>query len=73
LGDSLPQAVVRQLKEKMNTRIEQLKKEKRPGYEEAIKNQRKIFFKKYDHQLDSLPYGACHLRHPRNFSCDDEK
>lgn len=64
MGDSLPQAFIAKLKEEMDTKIEQLKKEQKAGHKEEIKKQRKLFFKHYDYQLDILPYGQCHLRNP---------
>ncbi|MEZ5039583.1 MAG: hypothetical protein R2828_06815 [Saprospiraceae bacterium] len=48
----------------MDEQIERLKEEKREGFEEEIRRQRWLFFKKYDHQLDVKPYGACYLRLP---------
>lgn len=64
LHDSLPRPVVESLRERMNRAIEQLKKDKPPDYQEKIKNQRKLFFKHYDQQLDRKPYGECYLRKP---------
>ncbi|MEM8527934.1 MAG: hypothetical protein AAGG68_25055, partial [Bacteroidota bacterium] len=64
LGDSLPQALVAQLKQKMDNQIERLKKEKPKHYKEEIENQRKLFFKNYDYQLDTKPFGNCYLKKP---------
>ncbi|MFK7773825.1 MAG: transposase [Saprospiraceae bacterium] len=35
---------------------------KKSGYQDEIIRQRKLLFKKYEHQLDDNPYGECHLK-----------
>ncbi len=64
LGDSLPQAVIQRLKQQMDSKIEQLKRQQPKGYKEKIRQQHKLFFKQYDHQLDELPFGNCYLKQP---------
>ncbi len=61
LGDSLSQEVIKKISGKMKEAIAILDKEKPEGYKKEILRQKKKFFKKYDHQLDEKPYGACYL------------
>ena len=62
LADSLPQSIIWALKKEMNEAITDLKKHKPKGYQAKILEQKKIFFGKYDHQLDHAPYGKCYLK-----------
>ncbi len=62
LADSLPQNIIRALKKEMDDAIADLKKRKPVGYQAKILEQKKLFFGKYDHQLDYEPYGKCYLK-----------
>ncbi len=61
LADSLPQSFVNALKAELEAEITRLKKEF-PGNTQRIRDARARNFGKYDHQLDTQPYGECHLR-----------
>jgi len=63
MADSLPQSFVNQLKAELESEISSIKKEF-PGDIQRIRDARKRNFGKYDHQLDTQPYGACYLRQP---------
>jgi REP element-mobilizing transposase RayT len=62
LADSLPQKIVQALKLQLEDTIIQLKKDKPNNHKELIRNEKKRFFGKYDHQLDNKPYGECFLK-----------
>ncbi|MBL7794853.1 MAG: hypothetical protein JNK77_21125 [Saprospiraceae bacterium] len=64
LADSLPQNIVKALKEELEIESKRLKKEFPVDYERRIRDACKRNFGKYDHQLDKKPYGACYLRLP---------
>lgn len=64
LADSLPQAFVNRIRAERDQKIQQLEKEQPAGYELAIINTKKQFFKKYDIRLDTNPMGACYLKQP---------
>ncbi|MDO8971312.1 MAG: hypothetical protein Q7U74_11530 [Saprospiraceae bacterium] len=61
LADSLPQSFVNTLKAQLEAEITRLKKEY-PGDMKRIRDARKRNFGKYDHQLDTHPYGKCYLK-----------
>ena len=63
LVDSLPQSIVNALKAELATEVAHLKKEF-PDSAQRIRDARKRNFGKYDHQLDTQPYGACYLKQP---------
>ena len=62
LADSLPQAIIYQLQNQYEKLVKKILVEKKSGYENEILRQRKLLFKKYEHQLDDKPYGECHLK-----------
>ncbi len=64
LGDSLPRHIVRELEKEMNANIKILEKTRPPGYKKLIAQQKQIFFKNYEHQLDHKPFGECYLKIP---------
>ncbi len=41
-----------------------MKREKPSQYKKQIYNERKKYFKRFEHQLDDKPYGNCYLREP---------
>ena len=55
LGDSLPQHIVRVLKDRLKLETQKLAREKPDGYKSKIYNLKKKYFNKYDHQLDDKP------------------
>jgi len=63
LADSLPQSIINELKAELEAEVTRLKKEF-PGNTKHISDARKRNFGKFDHQLDTQPYGACHLKTP---------
>lgn len=63
LADSLPRSFVNALKAELEAETTRLKKE-HPGDIQRIRDARKRNFGKYDHQLDTQPYGTCYLRQP---------
>ena len=64
LADSLPITVIQSLKAEFEQKCQQLKKEKPPNLQARIRDERKRYFGKFDHQLDTLRYGNCYLNQP---------
>ena len=64
LGDSLPQSILRLLKEEYEGEIKKLRKLQLMSNQEQSKLAalRKKIFGKYDHQLDDQPYGECYMK-----------
>lgn len=65
LDDSLPTNIVNEMKSRMDAAIQKLKEQKPFDFKKSIVRQRKLYFKKFEHQLDDLPYGHCYLREPK--------
>ena len=63
LADSLPQTIVRAMREELEARNQELKKDKK-HYKKRLYEEYKRYYAKYDHQLDDKPYGECYLRRP---------
>lgn len=64
LIDALPRSVIAALRQEMEAEIRILEQEKPANYKQLIRNAHKRYFGKYDHQLDTKPYGTCYLRQP---------
>ena len=64
LADSLPITIIQSLKAEFEQKCQQLKKEKPPNLQARICDERKRYFGKFDHQLDTLRYGNCYLNQP---------
>ena len=64
LADALPQNVIRVMKWELDKKIASLKEEKPKNYLQLIRDEKKRFFGKYDHQLDKQPFGGCALKKP---------
>ena len=64
LGDSLPRAIIKELRRDMERSIQKLENEKPHQYKKQISQQRKKYFKRFEHQLDDKPYGHCYLSEP---------
>lgn len=62
LADSLPQSVILKLKEKLQLEIEKINVPDETQRKIIFDELRSKYFKKYDHQLHSKPYGECVLR-----------
>ena len=63
--DSLPQAIVKQLKAELEQDLKRIEKENPKDKEERIREARKRNFGQYGHQLDNSPYGSCQLQNPQ--------
>lgn len=64
LADALPQPIANQLKKELAEEIKRLKKKNSSDVDILIRNARKRYFGKFDHQLDQEPYGSCCLKIP---------
>ncbi len=64
LGDSLPQPIFKKMKDEMEQNILKIKKEFPRNFKEKVNIEKKRFFGKFEHQLDSHPYGNCYLKRP---------
>lgn len=64
LADSLPVAIVRELQEAYQQKCLQLLREQPRHYQALIHQERKRYFGRFDHQLDTLRYGHCYLQQP---------
>lgn len=64
LADSLPIAIIRELQEAYQRKCLQLLREQPRHYKALIWQERKRYFGRFDHQLDTLQYGHCYLQQP---------
>jgi putative transposase len=62
LADSLPQSVIVKLKEKLQFEIEKINVPDETQRKIIVEDLKSQYFKKYDYQLNSKPYGECVLR-----------
>jgi len=62
LADSLPITVIQSLKAEFEQKCQQLKDKKLPNLQARIRAERKRYFGKFDHQLDTLRCGNCYLQ-----------
>ena len=62
LADSLPQSVIIELKEELQAKINNITENDEIKKREIIDELKLNYFKKFDHQLDSNPYGECVLK-----------
>jgi putative transposase len=64
LADALPQHLVRQLEQELDAKEQLLRREFPNDWFRYFRVEKKRMFTKYEHQLDRLRYGACHLKDP---------
>lgn len=64
LADSLPTTIIQQLKDEFEQKCHELTAKKIPHLTARIREERKRYFGKFDHQLDTQPYGNCYLAQP---------
>jgi len=64
LADSLPTTIIQQLKDEFEQQCQTLKAKKTPHLHARIQEERKRYFGKFDHQLDTEDYGSCYLAQP---------
>lgn len=64
LADALPAAIVRDLKIAYNEKCKQILQEKPANYQQPLRDERKRYFGRFDHQLDEFRYGQCYLQQP---------
>lgn len=67
LADALPQIIIQELKQYWEVKKQQLKKQYKKDtttYQQQLIYHRKKLFTKYEHQLDTQPYGSCILNQP---------
>jgi putative transposase len=62
LEDSLPQSIVKELKEELQREINEIKEENEAKKKLLIEELKTKYFRKYEHQLDNKPYGDCVLK-----------
>lgn len=62
LADSLPQSVIVKLKEKFQLEIEKINEPDETQRTIIVDDLKSHYFKKYEYQMDSKPYGECVLR-----------
>ncbi len=60
--DSLPQHIVKELKRKFEQEIDQIEQDNPPDKDLRIQAARERNFGRFEHQLDTAPYGSCRLK-----------
>lgn len=65
LADSLPQSVITELKEKLQIEINNVYETDEAKKKVAIDQLKLQYFKQFEHQLDTKPYGECVLKNER--------
>ncbi|HMO38571.1 MAG TPA: hypothetical protein PKC76_02405 [Saprospiraceae bacterium] len=64
LADSLPTNIIQKLSTEFEQKCQALKAQNIPNLPDRIREERKRYFGKFEHQLDTKIYGSCYLAHP---------